>query len=125
MDLRLDAAARAKGAMGWRGCAASTSAVRAVWHPVYARELAVARDSHEFPFSSSWTRTDITPVFIIVAGLVPGDYRYVTKENLSDTATLLYDERTTLAPATIVEGSSFRQRSRRRRSRRWRSRRCP
>ena len=78
-----------------------------VWHPVYAHvnwawlEI-LTGISFLFLFGLGFY---ITPVFIIVAGLVRlGDYRYVTKENLSDTATLLYDERTTLAPATIVEG---------------------
>ena len=98
-----------EGAMGWaRMRCVCKHWCMPVWHPVYAHvnwawlEI-LTGISFLFLFGLGFY---ITPVFIIVAGLVRlGDYRYVTKENLSDTATLLYDERTTLAPATIVEGS--------------------
>ena len=98
-----------EGAMGWaRMRCVCKHWCMPVWHPVYAHvnwawlEI-LTGISFLFLFGLGFY---ITPVFIIVAGLVRlGDYRYVTKENLSDTATLLYDERTTFAPATVVEGT--------------------
>ena len=95
-----------EGAMGWARmrCCCKHWCMPA-WHPIYAHvnwawlEI-LTGIAFLFLFGLGFY---ITPVFIIVAGLVRlGDYRYATKENLSDAATPLYDKRTTLTPIEDV-----------------------